>query len=48
MTATMKELINLIREDFKEEGFTRRDYFIYGVLAPLGFTAFCILASAFE
>ena len=46
--ADMKELFAIIIEDYRKEGFTRRDYFIYGILAPMAFTAACILASAFN
>jgi len=44
----MKQLITIIKADFHEEGFTRRDYIVYGILAPIGLTALCIIASAFE
>lgn len=44
----MKQLINLILEDFKEEGFTRRDYIIYGVLAPIALIALCIFTEWLE
>jgi hypothetical protein len=42
----MKQLIDAIRADFKEEGFTHRDYIVYGILAPIALTAVCILAGA--
>jgi len=44
----MKELVNIIREDYRKEGFTRRDYIVYGILAPIALTAVCILAGAIE
>ena len=44
----MKQLITIIKADFHEEGFTRRYYIVYGILAPIGLTALCIIASAFE
>lgn len=44
----MKQLIDTIKADFQKEGFTRRDYIIYGVLAPIGFIALCILAEWIE
>jgi hypothetical protein len=43
----MKQLIDLIRQDFHEEGFTTRDY-IYSVLFTIGFIALCILAETLE
>jgi len=44
----MKELVNIIREDYRKEGFTRRDYIVYGILAPIALTAVCIFAGAIE
>ena len=43
----MKQLIDLIRQDFHEEGFTTRDY-IYSVLFTIGFIAICILVETLE
>ena len=35
--AAIKDIINLIREDFRSEGFTRKDFIKYGIIYPLGF-----------
>lgn len=42
----MKDLIHIIRQDYKSEGFTRRDYIIYGILSPIALIALCILAES--
>ena len=44
----MKQLIDIIKADFKEEGFTRRDFIIYGIIYPIGFIALCIFAEWLE
>lgn len=44
----MKQLIDIIRQDFHEEGFTRRDYIKYGILAPIAFVALCIIGELLE
>lgn len=40
----MKDII----KDFKDEGFSLREWVIYGVLAPLGLIAVCLVASLFD
>ena len=40
----MKQLINLIREDFRSEGFTRREYVKYGIIAPIIYIIVVILS----
>jgi len=40
------ELIRIIIEDYRKEGFTRRDYIKYGILAPIAFVVITILSSA--
>jgi len=39
----MKQLINIIQEDYKKEGFTRRDYIIYGIVAPALLVILCAI-----
>lgn len=41
----MKQLIKTILNDYKAEGFTRKDYIIYGVLAPIAYLIIIIFAS---
>ena len=43
----MKQLIDIIRQDYRKEGFTTRNY-IYSVLFTIGFIALCILAETLE
>lgn len=44
----MKELINLIREDFRKEGFTRKDFIKYGIIYPLAFLLLLGIVGHFE
>lgn len=43
----MKELINIILEDYRKEGFTKREYITYGVILPVVYIAVIILMSNF-
>jgi hypothetical protein len=43
----MKQLIQIILSDYRKEGFTRKEYIIYGVLAPVAYTIAIILMSNF-
>lgn len=40
----MKDII----EDFRNEFFSKREFIKYGILAPIGLIAFCLLASFLE
>ena len=31
----MKEFISLFEKDFRKEGFTKKEYIVYGVVAPV-------------
>ena len=44
----MKQLIQLIREDLRKEGFTRRDYIVYGIIYPLAFMLLLGIVGYFE
>ena len=35
----MKEFFNIMFEDMKQEGFTKKEVMIYGVVVPLAFIA---------
>jgi hypothetical protein len=35
----MKEFFNIMFEDMKQEGFTKKEIVIYGVVVPLAFIA---------
>lgn len=39
--------MNDIIKDFLNEGFTRKDFIKYGIVAPLVLIALCLLASVF-
>jgi len=42
----MKYLINVIREDYRKEGFTRKEYIRYGILAPIAYIIIVIISCA--
>lgn len=45
---TMKELYDIMMKDFQEENFTRKEWIIYGVCAPLALILLCGLAELIE
>lgn len=44
----MKDFIKIMMKDILSENFTRREYVIYGVIAPMVLIAVCMLAGAIE
>ena len=44
----MEEFWKKMRDDLKYEGFTTKEFWIYGVLLPLGLIAIMALAGAIE
>lgn len=44
----MKEFIEIMAKDIMSENFTRKDYVIYGIIAPMALIAICMLASMVE
>lgn len=44
----MKNLINLICDDFQSEGFTRNDYIKYGIIYPLAFILILVIVGYIE
>lgn len=40
----MKELFEIMMKDIHSENFTKREYVIYGIVAPLALIAACVLA----
>lgn len=44
----MEEFLKKMRDDLKYEGFTKKEFWIYGVLVPLGLIAIMALAGAIE
>lgn len=44
----MKEFMEIMGKDIMNENFTRKDYVIYGIIAPMALIAICMLASLVE
>ena len=42
----MKELLEIMGKDIKSENFTRREYVVYGIVAPLVLVLMCGLAGS--
>ena len=40
----MKDLFDLLKNDLLNEGITKKDVLIYGVVAPIALVALCWLA----
>lgn len=41
----MKEFIEIMEKDFREENFTGRELVVYGIIAPAAFVLLAIIAS---
>ena len=44
----MKELIEILLKDIKEENFSKREYIVYGILTPLVLVGIMALAGWLE
>jgi len=42
----MKEFLRIMGKDIMSENFTRREYVVYGIVAPLVLVLFCGLAGS--
>lgn len=42
----MKEFLKIMGKDILSENFTRRDYVVYGIVAPLVLVLVCVLADS--
>ena len=42
----MKEFLNIMGKDILSENFTRREYVVYGIVAPLVLVLVCVLADS--
>ena len=42
----MKKFIEIMGKDILSENFTRRDYVVYGIVAPLVLMLLCVLADS--
>ena len=44
----MKELIEIMLKDIKDENFSKREYIVYGILTPIVLVAIMALAGWLE
>lgn len=44
----MKELIEILLKDIKDENFSKRDYIVYGILTPIVLVGIMALAGWLE
>jgi hypothetical protein len=44
----MKELIEILLKDIKDENFSKREYIVYGILTPIVLVALMALAGWLE
>ena len=44
----MKELIEIMMKDIKDENFTKREYIVYGILTPIVLIVIMALAGWLE
>lgn len=44
----MKEFFKIMAKDFMREGFTKREWLVYGVVVPCAMIAGCLIASWIE
>jgi len=42
----MKEFLKIMGKDILSENFTRREYVVYGIVAPLVLVLVCVLADS--
>lgn len=42
----MKEFIEMMKKDFREEGFTRTECIVVGAVAPVAVIGLCVLPEA--
>lgn len=40
----LKEIYSVLHKDIEAEGFTKREFVIFGIIAPLTLIAACVLA----
>ena len=44
----MKELIEILTKDIKDENFSKREYIVYGILTPIVLVALMAIAGWLE
>ena len=42
----MKEFFEMMEKDYMSEGFSKREWMIYGIIAPMVFVVGCVIAEA--
>lgn len=42
----MKEFLKMMEKDYMSEGFSKREWMIYGIIAPMVFVIGCVIAEA--
>jgi len=42
----MKEFIKAFMEDYQKENFTKREWIVYGIIAPVVLIALCVISEA--
>ena len=44
----MKEFLEIMGKDIMSENFTRKEYVVYGIVAPLVLVLVCVLAGSLQ
>ena len=44
----MKDFLEIMGKDILSENFTRREYVVYGIIAPLVLVLMCVLAGSLQ
>ena len=44
----MKEFLEIMGKDIMSENFTRKEYVVYGIVAPLVLVLMCVLAGSLQ
>ena len=42
----MKDFLKMMEKDYMSEGFSKREWMIYGIIAPMVFVVGCVIAEA--
>jgi len=44
----MKEFLKIMGKDIMSENFTKKEYVVYGIMAPLVLVLMCVLAGSLQ
>jgi hypothetical protein len=44
----MKDFLEIMEKDIMSENFSKRDYWVYGVIVPCAFVVICVLSNVVE